>query len=358
FEKAEPLQRQSLNIMEKRLGMNHPDLVKYLNALVVTCARQDRYEAAEHFHARILNIAEKVHGNDHPETRKARHYLNTLRLSRDKKVQTDSNEKEPTLLSVQTLSESDPTSFSEEKWQTLTDRMAELADQGHHPEGFAVAMEAAHLAETALGSDHPRVAEALTQAAGFLEQMDESEEAIRLYAKAFEVLERAYGADSIEASIGLDRMARLYEDQENYAGAAAMADRSMVIWKDTFGADHPTVKSRMKDLAILKKKALQNQTPAVAETPPKASPPPPKRSPKTAISLGDKTGESGRAFTQAMSRIERAIRDLPRSFQLDRFSGNWQTRFGRFFHHFTLPQWILILMGIGGIIFLLLKDWN
>ena len=359
FAKAEPLQRQSLNIMEKRLGMNHPDLVKYLNPLVVTCARQDRYEAAEHFHTRILNISKKVHGDDHPETRKARHYLNTLRLSRDKKAQTDSNEKEATLLSVQTPSESDPTSLSNEKWQTLTDRMAELADQGHHQEGFAAAMEAAHLAETALGPDHPRVAEALTQAAGFLEQMDESEEAMRLYAKAFEVLERAYGGDSIEASIGLDRMARLYESQENYAGAAAMAERSMVIWKDNFGADHPTVKSRMKNLEILKKKALQNQTPAIAETPPKASPPPPlKRAPKTAVSPGDKTRELGQAFAQTRSRIERAIRDLPRSLQLDRFTGNWQTRFDRFLHHFTVPQWILILMGIGGVIFLLRKDWN
>lgn len=358
FVKAEPLQRQSLNIMEKRLGMNHPDLLKYLDALVVTCARQDRYEAAVHFHTRILSISKKEWGEKHPNTKKAKAYLETLRLSGGDTSGTDPETNTPTFLSVQTRSAADSGTLTDDKWRTLIERGAALAQEGKLPAAYTAAMEAAKRAESALGPDHPRVAEALTQAAGFLEQMEEYEEAMRLYAKAYEVLENAYGGDSLEASVGLDRMARLYEDQENYPGAAAMAERSMTIWKDNFGADHPTVKSRMKQLEILKKKALQNQKPAVAETPPKASPPPPKRAPKRVASPDDKTRESGQAFAQAMSRIERAIRDLPRAFQRDRFSGDWQPRIDRLLHRFTLPQWILILMGIAGIIFLLLKEWN
>lgn len=356
FSKAEPLQRQSLNIMEKRLGMNHPDLTEYLNALAFTRARRNDTAEAEELYRRALRILEKALGKNHPKTEKARAAIETLRRFHDQAAETDAAENTPTLLSVNTQVASARTPFSEKKWRILTAAMATLADEGNDKEGFAVAMEAARLAESGLGPDDPRMAEALTQAAGFLERMGEADEAMRLYAKSYEVLERAYGGDSIEASVGLDRMALLYENQENYAGAAAMAERSMAIWKENFGADHPIVQSRRKELEILKKKAIRKAS--VPESQAKASPPPSKWTSKPAVSSGDKTGEFGQGFAQTISRIGTAIRELPRTLRLDGSSGGWKTRLDRFVHRFTLPQWILIFMGIGGAALLLLKDWN
>ncbi len=67
YAEAEPLYRRSLEIFEKVLGKEHPDVATSLSNLAVLYRAQGKYTEAEPLYRRSLEIREKALGNDHPD---------------------------------------------------------------------------------------------------------------------------------------------------------------------------------------------------------------------------------------------------------------------------------------------------
>src|SRR5213596_3896716 len=64
---AEPCYVRALEIYEKQLGPDHPDVAAVLNNLAVFYTNERRYAEAEKIHLRALAIREKVHPSTHPD---------------------------------------------------------------------------------------------------------------------------------------------------------------------------------------------------------------------------------------------------------------------------------------------------
>ena len=75
---AEPLYRRSLEIREKQLGRDHPDVAQTLNNLANLYSVMCRYSDAEPLFRRSLEIFEKQLGRDHPDVAAS---LNNLAVS-------------------------------------------------------------------------------------------------------------------------------------------------------------------------------------------------------------------------------------------------------------------------------------
>ncbi len=60
------LYRRALEIYEKSLGKDHPDVAKSLNNLALLYYAQGKYDEAEPMYRRALEIYEKSLGKDHP----------------------------------------------------------------------------------------------------------------------------------------------------------------------------------------------------------------------------------------------------------------------------------------------------
>jgi tetratricopeptide (TPR) repeat protein len=67
YEQAELHFRRALQISEKALGADHPDVAMSLNNLGNTLYQQGDYEQAELHHQRALQTRERVLGADHPD---------------------------------------------------------------------------------------------------------------------------------------------------------------------------------------------------------------------------------------------------------------------------------------------------
>jgi tetratricopeptide (TPR) repeat protein len=67
YAEAVPLGQKALNIVEKVLGPDHPDVATSLNNLAVLYDTQRRYAQAEPLYKRSLAIEEKALGPDHPD---------------------------------------------------------------------------------------------------------------------------------------------------------------------------------------------------------------------------------------------------------------------------------------------------
>ncbi|MCH8947426.1 MAG: tetratricopeptide repeat protein, partial [Acidobacteria bacterium] len=64
---AESLRRQTLTILEKAVGPEHPQVAIGLNNLAVLYNEQGKYAEAEPLHKRALAIREKALGPEHPD---------------------------------------------------------------------------------------------------------------------------------------------------------------------------------------------------------------------------------------------------------------------------------------------------
>ncbi len=66
YEEAEPLYKRSLEITEKSLGPDHPDVATALGNLAELYRQQGRYEEAEPLYKRVLDIFQRTFPNGHP----------------------------------------------------------------------------------------------------------------------------------------------------------------------------------------------------------------------------------------------------------------------------------------------------
>ncbi len=70
YEEAEKLFSEAVQIHEKVLGGNAPELAKSLNNLAVALTRQSKYEVARDMHQRAMNIQLRNYGEEHPDVAK------------------------------------------------------------------------------------------------------------------------------------------------------------------------------------------------------------------------------------------------------------------------------------------------
>ncbi len=84
YRDAEPLCKRALEIREKVLGSDHPDVAKQLNNLALLCQNQGKYEEVERYYQRALDIYESKLGQDDPNVAKTKNNLASAYLKQGK----------------------------------------------------------------------------------------------------------------------------------------------------------------------------------------------------------------------------------------------------------------------------------
>merc|ERR1711953_386743 len=79
-----PLCKRALEIREKVLGSEHPDVAKQLNNLALLCQNQGKYEEVEKYYQRALTIYESKLGQDDPNVAKTKNNLASAYLKQGK----------------------------------------------------------------------------------------------------------------------------------------------------------------------------------------------------------------------------------------------------------------------------------
>ncbi|PNI77370.1 KLC4 isoform 16, partial [Pan troglodytes] len=94
YKEAEPLCQRALEIREKVLGTNHPDVAKQLNNLALLCQNQGKYEAVERYYQRALAIYEGQLGPDNPNVARTKNNLASCYLKQGKYAEAETLYKE------------------------------------------------------------------------------------------------------------------------------------------------------------------------------------------------------------------------------------------------------------------------
>lgn len=172
---AEPLLVQSLEIRQRQLGDDHPDVADSLSNLAAVYYAQGRYGETEPLHARSLEIRQRQLGDDHPDVAKSLNNLAFLYCAQERY-----GEAEP--LYLQSLS----------------------------------------ILEQQLDSNHPTVAQSICNLASLYRSQGRYSEAEPLYLRSINTFQKQLPADHPFLSRVQSNLAYLYDLQGRYCEAEAL----------------------------------------------------------------------------------------------------------------------------------------
>src|SRR6266545_3505182 len=204
YDEALQLVERSLEIRERLLGPDHPDVATAINSLAILHRQKGQYAKAEQLCRRSLAIREKTLGPDHPDVASSLNGLGTLYHNR-----------------------------------------------GECAKAEPFYQRALAIWEKALGPEHPNVATSLNNLAECYIDNSDDVKAEPLYQRALAIWEKALGLEHPLVAESLNGLASLYYGRGDYERGETLFQRALTIWEKTLGPEHPDVSNTLSNLARL-----------------------------------------------------------------------------------------------------------
>ena len=246
YERAEPIYQRALQIREATLGKNHPYVATSLNNLAIYYLEKGEYERAEPLCQRALQILETALGKNRPEVADSLNILGGI--YRDQGAY---ERAEPLFQRALQILETALGKNHPEVATSLNNLAALYVDQGAYERAEPLHQRALQIRETGLGKNHPRVARSLTNLAALYVEQGAYERAEPMYQRALQIRESTLGKNHPDVAHSLRNLANLYTDEGVYEQAEPLYQRALQIWESALGDSHPEVAQSLYDLAKL-----------------------------------------------------------------------------------------------------------
>ncbi|MCZ7385043.1 MAG: FxSxx-COOH system tetratricopeptide repeat protein [Candidatus Methanoperedens sp.] len=246
YSEAETMLRRALEIREKSLGTNHPDVATSLNNLALLYHSHGKFDEAEPMYRRALEIREKSQDKDHPDVAQSLNNLAELYRAHGKFIEAEPMHRRALAIREKSFGSDHP-----DVANSLNNLALLYDSQGKYAEAEPLYRRALEILEKSLGTDHPDVATSLNNLALLYKTQAKYEKAEPLYRRALEILEKSLGTDHPDVATSLNNLAELYRAQGKYAQAEPMFRHALEIREKSLGEDHPDVAQSLNNLAGL-----------------------------------------------------------------------------------------------------------
>jgi CHAT domain-containing protein/Tfp pilus assembly protein PilF len=244
FARSELLYQRALAIREKVLGPEHPDLAASLSNLALLYSERGDYAKAEEFYGRALIIGEKSLGPEHPEV--AATLTNFAILCHDR-----GNYTKAELLYQRARAIFEKAFEPEHPYvTTILNNLAVIyKTRNEYAKAEPLYLRTLAIREKVLGPEHPEVAGSLNNLANLYCDRGDYEKAEPLYGRAVTIREKALGPEHPDLAWPLENLANLYKDRGEYAKAEPLYVRVLAIREKALGLAHPFVALTLDNLA-------------------------------------------------------------------------------------------------------------
>jgi len=200
-----PIYEEMLQILEEKLGPEHPSVATTLNNLVGLYYQIGDYEKALPLYQRALDIREKVMGSHQSSV------------------------------------------------ATTLNNLAGLYDcMGDYEKALPLYQRALDIREKVLGPHHQDVATTLNNLARLYRQIGDYEKSLPLFQRVLDIREKALGTQHSDVAITLNNLAILCYNIERYEEALSLYERSLKIFESKLGPAHPYFKITEQNIQVLK----------------------------------------------------------------------------------------------------------
>ena len=221
IEGAENSYRRSLEMRQRLLGPEHPNIATSLNNVSGILHKKGDLDEAEVLQRASLDMDQKLLGDEHPEVATGINNLATLLHDKGDLEEAEALYREALQMSRRLLGDSHP-----DVGNSLNNLASLLLDHEKDDEAEVLYRESLAIARQALGERHPTVVNALANLGGLMHDRQRWEDAESLYLQALDIELEALGADHIEVGRSYDALAALHEARNDYAGTEPYHPRS------------------------------------------------------------------------------------------------------------------------------------
>lgn len=218
--------QQALEISEKTLSDDHPNLARIRNSLGAALEHQGEYESALLKHQHALEIWERALGPDHPSTSYSLNSLGATSYSLGDYTNAHLYFRRALEVQKKTLGPDHP-----DLAHTLNNLGVTLGRQGDYESARIHHQRAMTIWKTAMGPDHPDLAYALNNLGRVYSSQGDYESARNHYLQALEIRERALGPDHPQIATTLNNLGLLLKREGNHEEARAYIQRALEIWE-------------------------------------------------------------------------------------------------------------------------------
>jgi CHAT domain-containing protein/tetratricopeptide (TPR) repeat protein len=241
---ALPLAERALEIRERLLSAEHPDVANSIRDIAVIHTITGAYAKAASLQQRALAIREKALGKDHPDTAESLYLLADLYRAQGNYAEAETLGKQSVDIGGKALGKDHPRLL-----YNLGALAAIYYQQGKYGEAEPLFKRVLEICEKELGKDHLDTAISLNNLALLHTSQGRYEEAEPLYQRSIKIREKELGKDHINAAPGLNNLALLYYYQAKYAEAELLFKRSLEINETKLSKDHTNVGQILDNLA-------------------------------------------------------------------------------------------------------------
>jgi CHAT domain-containing protein/Tfp pilus assembly protein PilF len=246
YAKAESFYQRALTISEKALRPAHPDVSDSLNNLANLHFIKGEYAKAEQFYQHILTIGEKALGLEHPEVARYLNSLATLYHVRGSYAKAEQLYQRALSIGEKAQGPDHP-----DVAYSLTNLGTIYRERGNYVKAEQFLQRALIIRQKVLKPEHPRVAVLLTDLANLYTDSGDYAKAEPLYQRALPIMEKSLGTEHPSVAASLFGLALFYYRKSDYARAEPLYRRALTSWEKIFGAEHPKVAASLNNLAML-----------------------------------------------------------------------------------------------------------
>jgi CHAT domain-containing protein/Tfp pilus assembly protein PilF len=246
YDEASPLAERVLEIRERVLGPEHPDVSEALTNLARLYEKRAYYTKAEALYQRALTIWVKVLGPEHSKVAAPLNNLANLYMSEDEYAKAEQLYQHALTIREKVLGPEHPDVAA-----TLTNLAALSTYTGDYAKAEAVYQRALTINEKMLGPEHPEVGANLVKLAVLYSVWGDNAKAEPLFQRALTIREKALGPEHPDVAATLSSLASLYLRRGDYAKAEPLFQRALLIREKALGPEHYEVGINLSNLAAL-----------------------------------------------------------------------------------------------------------
>ncbi|OHW99554.1 kinesin light chain, partial [Colletotrichum incanum] len=190
YSKAEQIQRQTLELSQKVLGLEDPDTLGSMNNLAVVLQYQGRYKEAEQIQRQTLELRQKVLGLEDPNTLGSMNNLAAVLQYQGRYKEAEQIHQQTLELRQKVLGLEDPNTLA-----SMNNLAEVLRYQGRYKEAEQIQRQTLQLKEEVLGLEDPDTLTSMSNLAVVLNSQGKHEEAEQLYQQTLKLSEKVVGPE-------------------------------------------------------------------------------------------------------------------------------------------------------------------
>ncbi|CAF1168346.1 unnamed protein product [Adineta steineri] len=249
YSKALSFYEKALEIQQKTLPSNHSSLAISYNNIGNVYNIMGDYSKALSFYEKALEIQQKTLPSNHPHL--ATSYIN-IGLMYSKMTQYSKAlsffEK---ALEIQQKSLPSNHPLLATSYNNIGGMHNKM---GERLKALSSHEKALNIRKKTLPSNHPDLAQSYNNIGGMYHSMGEYSEALSFYEKALEIQQKTLPSNHPSLAISYYNTGFAYQDMKSHSKALSYFERALDIWQRAFPPNHPNIKTVERTIEIVRKK--------------------------------------------------------------------------------------------------------